>query len=118
MWLYIAEGILVISLAGIVYFAIRTYPLAREQEQEMRTSRGGRVDWNAIYRFDMKLLVIFEKLLRKIRVFILKTDNVVSEKIDQVKKKSGDREGNGSHVLIELEQKSEVLEEGNNSKDA
>jgi hypothetical protein len=97
------EGIFVLSLAGIVYIVIRSYPIARIQEDdENHTTKGGRVDWNAIYRVDTKLLVVFEKLLRKARVFILKIDNEVSQKIDRVKKKSGEREGNGSHVLMEL----------------
>ena len=108
MWLYIAKGIFIIALSGIVYLMIRTYPLVREQQEaEDALTKKSRVTSDTIYAFDKKILVFIEKGLRKARVAILKIDHAVSKKIDGVKKKSEAREKNSLEVFAELEKKNE-----------
>ncbi len=106
MWLYIAKGIFVAALAGIVYLIIRTYPLVQEQQQEEeRATKKSHTTGDAIYALDKKILVYIEKGLRKARVALLKIDHLVSQKLDGVKKKSQAHEKNSREVFAELEKK-------------
>ena len=109
MGLYIAEGICILSCAGIVYLLVRAYPVAREYEKQIQSEeKRFHISPDTVYAWDKKILILLEKGLRKARVLLLKVDHTVSKKIDSVKKKSEAHE-KSSNVFEELEKKADNI---------
>jgi len=105
MGLYIAEGIAIIALVGIVYLMVRTYPMVREEKNAQQVEKRLAISSDTIYAWDKKILTFLEKGLRKSRVAILKVDHAVSQKLDTVKKKSEAHEKSSAGIFAELEKK-------------
>lgn len=84
---FILQMLIMFALGAIVYLMARAMP--RVSETDTTTPTGPVVPhWLMIYveKLDELLLSIFEKILRKFRLFIMKFDNIISKKLNKFKK--------------------------------
>ncbi len=94
-WLsFILELITMASLGLVVYVLLRALPRVSDRDVTPQPS-GQSSHWFIEYleRVDEWLLSFVEKLLRRIRVFTLKLDNVVSAKLHRFKREGAKETG-------------------------
>lgn len=84
---YIAEILFFISVAIIAYFIIRKLPRIKIEIEEIHAERKKGSVNEKIYTIDKKVLSMFIKILRRMRVGVLRLDTRISKKLDSVKKK-------------------------------
>jgi len=84
---FILQIIAICALGFIVYMIGRVVPRVHESDIE-KAKEVSMFQWLIGYleQVDDWLLVIFEKFLRKLRVTIMKLDNVVSKRLAKFKK--------------------------------
>lgn len=84
---FILQIIAICALGFIVYMIGRVIPRIHESDIE-KAKEVSVFHWLVGYleRVDNWLLIIFEKFLRKLRVNIMKLDNVVSKRLTKFKK--------------------------------
>lgn len=84
---FILDIIVVISLGAILYLFARTLPRISEVADDTLASRI-RTHRLSMYveKVDEWLKVFFEKFLRRAKVWILKLDNTVSDRLNRFKK--------------------------------
>ncbi|MDO8556880.1 MAG: hypothetical protein Q7R98_00255 [Candidatus Jorgensenbacteria bacterium] len=86
---FITELIAMVALAAVLYVLIQILPRINDAEVERVTSRlsfhglVGRLE-----KVDEFIAAVFHKFLRRTRVVILKLDNVVGKKLNEMKKES------------------------------
>ncbi len=87
MFSFILEIIIFVSLSVIVYLLARTLPRI-DDSAITKDPLEFRTHWLMAYleKFDEWLKIFFEKFLRRVKVWILKLDNVVSERLSRFKK--------------------------------
>jgi hypothetical protein len=81
MFKFILQMLMVVSFGALLYIVARVLPRVGEREDNDREpSRTPRI---VVYleQADEKLLIVLEKLLRRIRVMLLKLDNTISKKL-------------------------------------
>lgn len=86
---FVFEMLIVLSLSVVLYLFARTLPRVSD-ELEVKNELRFKEHWFVSYleKTDEWLKIILEKLLRRIKVWILKLDNVVSDKLGKFKKES------------------------------
>ena len=89
MWKFIIQILLVSSLAAIIYIFARVLPRIDDTEFNKKAPRTN-THWFIIYleKADEWLKAYSEKFLRRIRVFILKLDNLIANKLHRFKKQT------------------------------
>jgi len=87
MFDFILEITIVICIGGILYIFSRTLPrIGNEIEEKGEKRISTHLILGYLEKIDEWIKVILEKTLRRVKVLILKFDNVVSEKLDRFKK--------------------------------
>ena len=90
MYNFILQTVVFLSLGVAIYLLARAYP--RVGDEEPHANAGGFVDRLVrrlpLEKIDALLHAFFEKLLRKIKVIIMKFDNLVNIHINKLKKSS------------------------------
>ncbi len=85
MWSFIFEIAVFAGLAGVIVLALRALPrVSNEVFLESRSRIRTHELTLMLEHADEVLKVWFEKFLRRLKVFILRADNVVTEKIAKV----------------------------------
>jgi hypothetical protein len=105
---FLLQITMVVSLGFVVYLFGRVVPrvsdedIAKAKEQSL-------FHWLVGYleRVDDWLLWLFEKLLRRVRVGILKLDNIISKKLSAFRKESERQTGFPAEMKKEGEEKKE-----------
>ena len=103
---FILQIIAVLALGFIVYMLGRVVPRVHESDIE-KAKETSMFHWLVGYleQVDDWLLWLFEKFLRKLRVNIMKLDNVVSKRLAKFKKEQS------REVGLSFEKKESVQEE-------
>lgn len=90
---FVSEIASVAALAVVLYILIQVLPRINDSEVEKVTSK---LSFHGLIirleRADEVAAGVFHKFLRRIRVVILKLDNVVSRKLNDIKKENGGKE--------------------------
>ncbi len=83
----VLEIIIFLSLSGILFLLIKALPRLDDSVFERR-KRKIADSWffNLISKLDEKFLYVFEYFLRQLKVWLLKTDNKISAKLEKFKK--------------------------------
>lgn len=94
MYNFILQTIIMASLGAMVYLIARAAPRVGDNEEIFgKFSYTGRLDRLIAKipfdKIDSTLSIFFEKFLRKLRLFLLKWDNLLSEHIKKIKKING-----------------------------
>ncbi len=78
-----------LSLGVILFLISRTFPRISEEELNSRLSKD-KTHWLMTYfeKIDEWLKAFFEKFLRRMKVWILKLDNMISVKLNKFKKET------------------------------
>ncbi len=104
MFRFILEILIMLSLGFILYLAAKTLP--RIDDREEGTS-GFRTHWFVVYleRADERLKAVWEKMLRRAGVIVMKLGNSINVRLTKLKKESEketalpdlseEKEGNG-----------------------
>ena len=104
MYDFLLQISLFISLGIVVYLFARAVPRVDESGETVHTH--GRIDRFLaklpLDKIDDRLNVILEKTLRKTRIFTMKVDNVIDERLAKLKKN-----GNGAQARGDLFEKRE-----------
>lgn len=112
---FILEIIMVASLGVVLYLFARALPrvddvLVSPGDKKLRTH------WLTVYleKADEWLKVVFEKFLRRVKVLLLKLDNIVSKRLNKFKKEPQKEMKLPSDEVIEKkeEEKREEKKEG------
>lgn len=112
---FILEIIMVASLGVVLYLFARALPrvddvLVSPEDKKLRTH------WLTVYleKADEWLKVVFEKFLRRVKVLLLKLDNIVSKRLNKFKKEPQKEMKLPSDEVIEKkeEEKREEKKEG------
>ncbi len=94
MLTFVIEMVMVASLAAVLYIAARVLPRVNEAEVDSVVPHIVVVRLTGYFeRFDEWFAFISEKFLRRVRVILLKLDNVVSKKLSRFKKETGVPQG-------------------------
>lgn len=95
MYTFIVQIIFVASLAVIIFLFARGLPriVNKEEDASLKFDAIDKlVEKIPLERFDDVMHLVFEKWLRKLRVVILRFDNIVNGYLDQLKKYSQAKE--------------------------
>lgn len=86
----ILELLVFVGIAGILYIAARALPRISDIDFAGDSKRTW-IDWalDKLEHIDEWLLALFEKLLRRLRVVLLKLDNAVTRKLRSFRKNGG-----------------------------
>lgn len=89
---FILDMVIMLSLGAVLYLVARTLPRVNDVEFEESEVRP---HWVTVYleKIDEKFQAVYEKFLRRFRVWIMKLDNSVSEKLGKFKKESDKNSG-------------------------
>jgi len=82
---FILEIIIFLSLGFILYLAAKTLPRISESDTDLSSARSR---WFTLYleKIDEWLEFFLEKILRRVRVLIMKLDNVITKQLNRFKK--------------------------------
>jgi hypothetical protein len=120
MYNFTLQIITIVSLGIIVYLLTRALPRVPEKERVTQSSVGNFLNRKIgrhipLEKLDARAHSLIEKILRKFKVLVMKTDNFVDDRIDQLKKTkkgNGDEKNIREHVeLISGGPSREVLED-------
>jgi len=108
MYNFTLQVITIVSLGIIVYLLTRALPRVPEKERVSQSSVGDFFDRKIgrhipLEKLDARAHSLIEKILRKIKVLVMKTDNFVDDRIDQLKKtkkSSGEEKNIREHVEL------------------
>ncbi len=105
MFKFILQMLMVVSFGALLYIVARVLPRVGDIEgNDRESSRTPRI---VVYleQADEKLLVVLEKLLRRIRVMLLKLDNTISKKLGRFSRpgsSDGSLSGDGKRTEEEI----------------
>ena len=108
--------IFIISLSVIVYILARALP--RVPDEVVPASAFDKlVERLPLEQVDNALVSTFEKILRKVRVLVMKIDNVINKNLDQLRKHSPALKEKQSAVLKEkMEAMADAVSDDSNKK--
>lgn len=111
---FILQLVLVVSGGILLYLVARTLPRLDETDPTP-SPRHMLPEWAMYYleRADQELIAFFERVVRTLRVFLMKFDNVLGERIHKMRKNGGNGNGNGLKSLEEDVKISEERKEEN-----
>lgn len=96
MYNFILQIFVMISLGTIVFLVARTLPRISEMETaNVSEKKANRWSSFPFEKIDIAVNAFLEKLLRKIKLILMKTDNMVSRHLNKFKK-NGDNGNSGS----------------------
>ena len=104
---YIAEIIFFASIAYIAYLVIKKLPITDMSVTEKIERKARMIEYDVLHALDKKVLFFFGKMLRRMRLYILKVDNVVVHRLESVKQKTQYRQEGSQNILREISEKSE-----------
>ncbi len=97
MYNFILQIFIMVSLGVIIFLVARTLP--RISETETAQNPKAKANWLSSFPFekiDVAVNAFTEKMLRKIKLILMKTDNMVSRQLNKFKKNGdGGNTGNG-----------------------
>lgn len=89
MYDFVIHIVLVVSLGAMIYLLARALPRVSDEHGVLPPGFFDRlVDRLPLDRIDIALSAMLERTLRKIKILILKMDNVVNSYIEQVRRHS------------------------------
>ncbi|MBI2278962.1 MAG: hypothetical protein HYU81_02790 [Candidatus Brennerbacteria bacterium] len=108
---FILQMVLVVSGGALLYLVARTLPRLDETDPTPGP-RHMLPEWVMHYleRADEELVVFFERVVRTLRVFLMKFDNTLGEKMRKLKQNGTNGNGNGKG-LASLEEEVKISEE-------
>ena len=87
MYDFLLQTIFFVSLGVVVYMLARAVPRVSESGEVMHVE--GRLDRLLarlpLHKIDDRLNALFEKILRTLKVWIMKSENVVDDRMDRLK---------------------------------
>ncbi len=97
MYNFILQISLMASLGIMVYlFARGVSRVSDSIEEDAQKSKFDKlIDFLPLEKIDLVINEYFEKILRKIKLILMKLDNVVSNRLDKIKKTNGNNKSNG-----------------------
>ena len=111
---FVIVNIVMISAGVILYLVIRALP--RIDEEEAPSRKANFLDrWAASElpeKFDVILNSFLEKILRRVKIFLLKIDNTLSGRLKKIKTENGKKESLIDGFKKLSEDKRELTKEG------
>ena len=91
MYDFLLQSSLFLSLGALIYLMARAVPRVDESGEARHPA--GRFDRMLsklpLREIDEKLDLVFEKILRRLKIIIMKSDNLINEYLGKVKKSNG-----------------------------
>ncbi|NCO15511.1 hypothetical protein AUJ30_00515 [Candidatus Wolfebacteria bacterium CG1_02_39_135] len=85
MYNFILQIAIMLSLGTMIYLMARAVPRVADEISKPETKFDGWLNRLRLEKFDVLLGNFLEKLLRKIKLFLMKLDNVTNNYLDKVK---------------------------------
>ena len=84
MFRFIVQTFIMLSLGGMLYLMAKALPRVSDEEHADYLRQSRLMEYLEI--LDEFLKSFFEKILRRLRVWLLKLDNMITKKLDRFKK--------------------------------